>query len=43
MSLLCLSESMGQLTMASSVLWYGNVLKREDGHVLGRVLDFEVE
>ena len=29
--------------MANSVRWYGHVLRREDGHVLRRVLDFEVE
>ena len=23
--------------------WYGNVLRREDGHVLRRALDFEAE
>ena len=26
-----------------SVRWYRNVLRREDGHVLRRALDFEVE
>ena len=29
--------------MAYSVHWYGYVLRREGGHVLRRVLDFEVE
>ena len=29
--------------MASSVHWHGHVLRREDGHVLRRALDFEVE
>ena len=29
--------------MANSVHWYGNVLRREDGHGLRRALDFEVE
>ena len=29
--------------MASSVRWYGDVLRSEDGHVLRRTLDFEVE
>ena len=28
--------------MANSVLWYGHVLRREDGLVLRRALDFEV-
>ena len=29
--------------MANSVRWYGDVLRREDGHVLRRALNFEVE
>ena len=29
--------------MANSVHWYGHVLRREDGQVLRRALDFEVE
>ena len=29
--------------MANSVHWYGHMLRREDGHVLRRALDFEVE
>ena len=32
-----------QLAMANSVRWYGHVLRREDGHVLRRALDFEVD
>ena len=31
------------LAMANSVCWYGHVFRREDGHVLRRALDFEVE
>ena len=38
-----LNETIGQLVMACSVRWYGHVLRREDGHVLRRALDFEVE
>ena len=38
-----LNETMDQLAMANSVHWYGHVLRREDGHVLRRALDFEVE
>ena len=34
---------MKQLSIANSVCWYGHVLWREDGHVLRRALDFEVE
>ena len=29
--------------MANSVCWCGNVLRREDGHVLRRALDLEAE
>ena len=29
--------------MANSFHWYGHVLRREDGHVLRRASDFEVE
>ena len=29
--------------MANSICWYGYVLRREDGHVLRRALDIEVE
>ena len=41
--MLGLNEVIDQLTKANSVRWYGHVLRREDGHVFGRVLDFEVE
>ena len=39
----CLSKTIDQMAMANSVCWYGHVLRREDGHVLRRVLDFKVE
>ena len=29
--------------MANSVCWYGHVLRGEGGHVMRRVLDFDVE
>ena len=29
--------------MANSVCWYGHVFRREDGHVLRRALDFDVD
>ena len=29
--------------MANSVLWYGHVMRREDGYVSRRALDFEFE
>ena len=41
--MLGLSESLDQLAMYNSVCWYGDVLRREDGHVLRRTLCFEVE
>ena len=41
--LLGLSETIDQLAMANGVCWYGHVLRREDGHVLRRALDFQVE
>ena len=37
------NEAIDQLAMASSVHWYGPVLRREDGHVLRMALYFEVE
>ena len=43
MFMLGLSETIDQFAMASSVRWYGHVLRREDGHDLRRALDFEVE
>ena len=43
MLILGLMKTIDQLDMANSVLWCGHVLRREDGHVLRRALDFEVE
>ena len=43
MLMLSLNETMDQLAIANSVCWYGNVLRREDDHVLRRALDIEVE
>ena len=37
------SETIDQLAMANSVRWYDHVLRREDGQVLRRALDLEVE
>ena len=34
MLMLCWSKTIDQLAIASSVLWYGYVLRREDCHVL---------
>ena len=38
-----LNQTIDQLAMANSVLWYGHVLRREDGHALRRVLEREAE
>ena len=38
--MLGLEEAIDQLAMANSVRWHGDVLRREDGHVLRRALDF---
>ena len=38
-----LNETVYQLAMANSVRWNGHVLRREDGHILRRPSDFEVE
>ena len=43
MLMLGLSETIDQLAMSNSVRWYGHVLRREDGQVLRRALDIEVE
>ena len=43
MFMLGLNETIDQLAMQNSVRWYGHVFNREDGHVLRRALDFEVE
>ena len=43
MFMLGFKEAIDQLAMANSVRWYCHVLIRDDGHVLRRALDFEVE
>ena len=43
MFMLDLSETIDRLAMANHVCWYGHVLRREDGDVFRRTLDFEVE
>ena len=40
MLMLGLRETIEQLAMANSVIWYGHVLRREDGNVLRRELNF---
>ena len=41
--MLCLNEKIDKLANANSVCCYGSVLQTEDGHVLGRSLEFDVE
>ena len=43
MFMLDLNETIVQLAMANSVRWYGHVLRREDGLILRRALNFEIE
>ena len=43
MLILGFNETIYHFTMASSVGWYGHVLRRDDGHVFRRALEFEVE
>ena len=43
MFMLGLMEAMDQLAMASSVCWYGHVLRKEDGHVFRKTSDFDFE
>ena len=43
MLLLGLNETIHQSAMANSACWHGHALRREDGHVLRRALDGEVD
>ena len=43
MFMLGLKKTIDQLAMAHGVRLHGHVLRREDGHVLRRALDFVVE
>ena len=42
MSLLGLKDTLDGLARVSGVRWYGHVLRRDNGDVLRRALDFEV-
>ena len=42
MSMLGLKDTLDGPARASGVQWYGHVLKRDNGNVLRRALDFEV-
>ena len=43
MEMLGLKETVVQMAKANGVRWYGHVLRRDDGHVLKKVLEFEVK
>ena len=43
MMMLALNESIDQLAMANCVHWYGDLLRRDDGHFLRSACDFEAE
>ena len=43
MEMLGLKETVVQMVKANGVRWYGHVLWRDDGHVLGKALEFEVK
>ena len=42
MEMFRLKETVVQMAKANGVRWYGNVLRRDDGHVLRKALEFEV-
>ena len=43
MNMLELKEMVVQMAKANGVRWYGHVLRRDDGHVLRKALEFEVK
>ena len=43
MEMLGLKETVVQIAKASGVRWYGHVLRRDDGHILRKALEFEVK
>ena len=43
MEMLGLKETVVQMTKANGVRWYGHVLRRDDGHLLRKALEFEVK
>ena len=38
-----MKETVVQIAKANGVRWYGYVLRRDDGHVLRKALEFEVK
>ena len=43
MEVLGLKEAVVQMAKANGVRWYGHVLRRDDGYVLRKGLEFEME
>ena len=43
MEMLGWKETMVQMAKANGVRWYGHVLRRDDGHILRKALEFEVK
>ena len=43
LKMLGLKETVVQMAKANGVRWYGHVLRRDDGYVLRKVLEFEVK
>ena len=43
MEMLGLKETTVQMAKANGVRWYGHVLRRDDGHILRKALEFEVK
>ena len=41
--MLGLKETVVQMAKANGVRWYEHVLRRDDGHVLRNILEFEVK
>ena len=39
----CLKETVVQMAKGNGVRWYGQALRRVDGHVLRKSLEFEVK
>ena len=38
-----IEETVVQMSKANGVRWHGHVLRRDDGHVLRKALEFEVK
>ena len=43
MEMLGLKETVVHIAKANEVRWYGHMFRRDDGHVLRKVLEFEVK